>query len=252
MCTFRGGGALAHLLPLAQPLPRAVCGPNLAPPPRPCSCLPWQTKFKGCCCEACQDAPRLLRPAKTAGQYGNWSAYVEGEGELPSPLKMVPAAFVWSVRVRFWAAAACGPFCGPAPGPPFTHGTHSTSPPPACDSSILAGTEQANQIISLGRGEGRISRRRKRQQALKDREQAKRAVKVQPGPAEHRAGGCDGLVVPATAQLLPNNRLLPVAPSLSVRLGLASSFALSAPLTPAPPHTRCAAYRWSGGTTPRS
>ncbi len=32
--------------------------------------------------------------------------------------------------------------------------------------------------MSLGRGEGRISRRRKRQQAMKVREQAKRAVKV--------------------------------------------------------------------------
>lgn len=32
--------------------------------------------------------------------------------------------------------------------------------------------------MSQGRGEGRISRRRKRQQAMKVREQAKRAVKV--------------------------------------------------------------------------
>lgn len=32
--------------------------------------------------------------------------------------------------------------------------------------------------MALGRGEGRISRRRKRQQAMKVREQAKRAVKV--------------------------------------------------------------------------
>ena len=42
------------------------------------ACLPaanLQATFKGCCCEACIDAPRLLRPAKPAGLYGNWSDY---------------------------------------------------------------------------------------------------------------------------------------------------------------------------------
>lgn len=47
--------------------------PDRPPPP------PQQTSFKGCCCEACQEAPRLLRPAKTRGLYGNWSEYAEGE-----------------------------------------------------------------------------------------------------------------------------------------------------------------------------
>ena len=36
----------------------------------------------------------------------------------------------------------------------------------------------ASQIIAAGRGEGRTSRRRKRQQVAKERDQAKRAVKV--------------------------------------------------------------------------
>ena len=40
-----------------------------------------QTKYKGCCCPDCVDAPRLLRPPKVAGQYGNFSQYAE-EGSL--------------------------------------------------------------------------------------------------------------------------------------------------------------------------
>lgn len=39
--------------------------------------------MKGCCCRACTDAPRLLRPPKAGGQYGNWQLYAE-EGEAPS------------------------------------------------------------------------------------------------------------------------------------------------------------------------
>jgi hypothetical protein len=40
-------------------------------------------------------------------------------------------------------------------------------------------TEEEVASMAAGRGEGRISRRRKRQQALKDREMAKRALKVE-------------------------------------------------------------------------
>ena len=49
---------------------------------------------------------------------------------------------------------------------------------------------EANRIIALGRGEGRISRRRKRQAALKGREQAKRVLKV--GGQERGAAGRGG------------------------------------------------------------
>jgi len=62
------------------------------------------------------DAPRLLRPVKTKGQYGNWTQYAS-DGEV-------------------------------------------------------------SEAMVSGRGVGRISRRRKRQQALKEREFAKRAVKL--------------------------------------------------------------------------
>ena len=34
-----------------------------------------QVSLKGCCCEACIDAPRLLRPVKEQGLYGNWTEY---------------------------------------------------------------------------------------------------------------------------------------------------------------------------------
>lgn len=33
--------------------------------------------MRGCCCEECIQAPRLLRPAKTAGSYGRVSAYFD-------------------------------------------------------------------------------------------------------------------------------------------------------------------------------
>ena len=45
------------------------------------ACDACKGRFRGCCCEACQDAPRLLRPAKTAGQYGNWAEYIDGQGQ---------------------------------------------------------------------------------------------------------------------------------------------------------------------------
>lgn len=38
-----------------------------------------QAKLRGCCCEACIDAPRLLRAPSTPGLHGNfrpWSEYV--------------------------------------------------------------------------------------------------------------------------------------------------------------------------------
>lgn len=64
------------------------------------------------------DAPRLLRPVKTQGLYGNWTQYAPDD-------------------------------------------------------------ETTKTAMLAGRGEGRISRRRKRQQTLKDKEIAKRALKVE-------------------------------------------------------------------------
>lgn len=37
------------------------------------ACQKCQEDFKGCCCETCQDAPRLLRPIKPEGAYGQYS-----------------------------------------------------------------------------------------------------------------------------------------------------------------------------------
>jgi hypothetical protein len=35
-------------------------------------------RFHGCCCEACQSAPRLLRPIKVdGGNYGSWGNYAD-------------------------------------------------------------------------------------------------------------------------------------------------------------------------------
>ena len=75
------------------------------------------------------------------------------------------------------------------------HGNWSESGPQICPSAPLdacahaavclpSTEEQGTQAMALGRGEGRISRRRKRQQAMKVREQAKRAVKVCVCPVE--------------------------------------------------------------------
>lgn len=34
-----------------------------------------QEEFAGCCSGECLEAPRLLRPPKQAGYYGNWTTY---------------------------------------------------------------------------------------------------------------------------------------------------------------------------------
>lgn len=49
----------------------------------PCCTLVLQTKYRGCCCSECTDAPRMLRPAKTAGQYGNFSQYLDDGEAMP-------------------------------------------------------------------------------------------------------------------------------------------------------------------------
>jgi len=44
------------------------------------ACASCKSRLAGCCCEACMQAPRLLRPAKTdGGFYGAWGNYAEGD-----------------------------------------------------------------------------------------------------------------------------------------------------------------------------
>eukprot|EP00884_Botryococcus_braunii_P011201 jgi/Botrbrau1/20081/Bobra.200_1s0084.1 len=42
------------------------------------ACAACKVESQGCCSEACREAPRLLRPVKTDGQYGGWHEYKEG------------------------------------------------------------------------------------------------------------------------------------------------------------------------------
>lgn len=118
--------------PLEAAAPCALCGGTAELPHTNCAnidcnklfmaCSGCKTQLKGCCCDACITAPRLLRPVKIKGQYGNWTQYGrDGSDSDESPVEK----------------------------------------------------------MATGRGEGRISRRRKRQAALKDKELAKRAMKVE-------------------------------------------------------------------------
>ncbi|KAF6265177.1 hypothetical protein COO60DRAFT_1119106 [Scenedesmus sp. NREL 46B-D3] len=48
------------------------------------ACSTCKTKFHGCCCEACQSAPRLLRPIKiSGGNYGTWGNYADIDSLSP-------------------------------------------------------------------------------------------------------------------------------------------------------------------------
>jgi predicted sulfurtransferase len=123
--------------PLVAAAPCALCGGTAQLPHTNCAnidcnklfmaCEGCKTTLKGCCCEACITAPRLLRPVKTKGQYGTWSQYT-GEDGIDSD-----------------------------------------------SSDALTEAER----MTRGRGEGRVSRRRRKQAALKDKELAKRAMKVE-------------------------------------------------------------------------
>lgn len=115
--------------PLEAAVPCQLCGGRAVLPHANCAnidcnklfiaCDACRSQYKGCCCSVCMDAPRLLRPPKSQGQYGNWRKYADGD------------------------------------------------------------EEEVNEVMAGGRGEGRISRRRKRQQALKEREMAKRLLKLE-------------------------------------------------------------------------
>jgi predicted sulfurtransferase len=73
----RGGGGSRLLL--------AGRRPHAATCHTPC----MQGQLKGCCCEACMDAPRLLRPLITQGLYGNWTRYAGGEGAAAAAAAIV-------------------------------------------------------------------------------------------------------------------------------------------------------------------
>eukprot|EP00891_Asterochloris_glomerata_P000295 jgi/Astpho2/295/e_gw1.00010.86.1_t len=70
-------------LPAAVP---CVCGQPAALPHLNCAnvdcnrlflaCSACQAKLSGCCCEACMQAPRLLRPHKPQGYYGTYDQYL--------------------------------------------------------------------------------------------------------------------------------------------------------------------------------
>lgn len=96
--TGAGTGADNNSSKKAEELPAAapcqVCGGTAILPHINCAnidcnklfiaCEECRSTYKGCCCSECTDAPRLLRPIKIAGQYGNIMKYVddnEEEGE---------------------------------------------------------------------------------------------------------------------------------------------------------------------------
>lgn len=131
---------------------------------RPVRQLESVHRRRGCARTACS--------ARTAGPAPLWRHLADPWPVAP-PLLAAPAQ----------AAMCLGhDTCLPCP---IIQGALPHQVPPAYFStparhSLLRPAEaaEANQIIAAGRGEGRISRRRKRQQALRQRELGKRALKV--------------------------------------------------------------------------
>ena len=70
---------------LSAVAPCAICGGTAEAPHLNCAnvdcnklflaCEKCKPKYKGCCCEACTSAPRLLRPVKKDGYYAKFSQY---------------------------------------------------------------------------------------------------------------------------------------------------------------------------------
>ncbi|DBB14469.1 TPA: hypothetical protein ACH3X3_004757 [Trebouxia sp. C0006] len=70
---------------LVAAAPCAACGETASLPHMNCAnidcnklflaCDQHKEEFAGCCSQACLEAPRLLRPPKQAGYYGNWTTY---------------------------------------------------------------------------------------------------------------------------------------------------------------------------------
>lgn len=79
----------AETLPAASPC--QICGGTAVLPHANCanidcnalfiSCDACKQDLKGCCCNECMKAPRLLRPMKTVGLYGNWTQYIDSDAE---------------------------------------------------------------------------------------------------------------------------------------------------------------------------
>ncbi|GMH42010.1 hypothetical protein BSKO_09929 [Bryopsis sp. KO-2023] len=75
--------------PLPAAIPCELCGESSAELPHmncanvDCNklfvaCPSCKVRAKGCCCEQCIDAPRLLRPMLESGMYGKWGNYAKG------------------------------------------------------------------------------------------------------------------------------------------------------------------------------
>ncbi|DBA74585.1 TPA: hypothetical protein ACH3X2_009457 [Trebouxia sp. C0005] len=70
---------------LVAAAPCTACGETASLPHMNCAnidcnklflaCDQHKEEFAGCCSQACLEAPRLLRPPKQAGYYGNWTTY---------------------------------------------------------------------------------------------------------------------------------------------------------------------------------
>ncbi|KAK2077589.1 hypothetical protein QBZ16_004434 [Prototheca wickerhamii] len=73
---------------LVAAVPCQVCGGAASVPHVNCAnidcnalfiaCAGCRGALRGCCCEACTAAPRLLRPLKQGGLYGGWQRYAAG------------------------------------------------------------------------------------------------------------------------------------------------------------------------------
>lgn len=78
-------GDPAHEGQLVAAAPCAACGHAASLPHMNCAnidcnklflaCDRHKDEFAGCCSQQCMEAPRLLRPPKQAGYYGNWTLY---------------------------------------------------------------------------------------------------------------------------------------------------------------------------------
>ena len=131
---------------------------------------------------ACTDAPRLLRPAKVQGLYGNWSEYVEDSsgGWVGGRVSDADGLLVW-IHLLCAGVGYCVTgrvVCFICFQLAATSHAASFSPLPRCAalSLRLADEGAARLPLTLGRGEGRVSRRRKRQATQKERESVKRSL----------------------------------------------------------------------------
>lgn len=76
---------------------------------------PPQMRYAGCCCEACMDAPRLLRPAKhEGGHFGKWTEVRDAVNIMVNNIECVPTRIPsmhsmwtkWRSRISTWRLGA--------------------------------------------------------------------------------------------------------------------------------------------------